>query len=156
MDYKEILIHSCEQIGTTKITARKKPTQAITEYHRGCFIIYSILSDQEKKKQLIQLELLYPRNSFFSELLSRFGTAIQMEERRTTKSIDTSCSQLFYSFVVLLSDSNYVLSKYTTQVMEIAKSNLEWMLERDDPSSTYLLNVCNIILSVGKLLLYMI
>lgn len=73
-----------------------------------------------------------------------------MEERRTTKTIDTSGSQLFYSFVVLLSDNNYVLSKYTSQIMEIAKSNLEWMLERDDPSTAYLLNVCNILLSVRE------
>ena len=77
-----------------------------------------------------------------------------MEERRTTKTIDTSGSQLFYSFVVLLSDNNYVLSKYSSQIMEIAKSNLEWMLKRDDPSSTYLLNVCNILLSVGKYYYY--
>lgn len=149
MDYRDVLVHSCEQLGTSKVTARKKLALTIMEYDCPCFLSCSVFSDPEKKKQLIQLELLYPRNSFFSELLARFGPAIQMESIRTTKTIDTSCSQLFFSFTVLLSDNGYLLEKYANQVLEIAKGNLNWALENDDPSATYLLNVCNILLSVS-------
>lgn len=114
-----------------------------------CYAVYcSILNDQERKKQLIQLEILFPANSFLDDLLNRFAEVIKFEKERTTKKVDTSCSQLFFSFAVMLSENNYVLQKYADRILGIVLLNLQWAITSQDQSTHYLLNVCNILFSV--------
>lgn len=87
-------------------------------------------------------------NPFLDELLSRFDEVIKYEKERTTKKADTSCSQLFFSFTVMLSENSYVLQKYADRILTIALSNLQWAITTQGQSTHYLLNVCNILFSV--------
>ena len=98
--------------------------------------------------QLIQLELLFPENAFFDDLLDRFSEAIKYERERTTKTVDTSCSQILFYLTVLLAENTDVLSRYANRILDIVVSNVSWALEAQNQSTRSLLDIANILLSV--------
>lgn len=94
------------------------------------------------------MELLFPENAFFGDLLDRFSEAIKFERERATKTVDTSCSQILFYLTVLLAENTDVLSRYADRILDIVVSNVSWALEVQNQSTRSLLDIANILLSV--------
>ena len=94
------------------------------------------------------MELLFPENAFFGDLLDRFSEAIKFERERATKTVDTSCSQILFYLSVLLAENTDVLSRYADRILDIVVSNVSWALEVQNQSTRSLLDIANILLSV--------
>lgn len=94
------------------------------------------------------MELLFPENSFFDDLLDRFSEAIKYERERTTKTVDTSCSQILFYLTVLLAENTDVFVRYACKILDIVVSNISWTMEVQNQSTRSLFDIANILLSV--------
>lgn len=112
-----------------------------------CFIC-SVLNDHERKKLIIQLELLYPEKSYILEILERFRGIIKNEQDRVSKASDFSCVQLLFSFTVFLSDNTYIMKKYCNYIIEIAYEHITWALQNSSSSLSSSLDICSAVFSV--------
>lgn len=114
-------------------------------------ILCSILNDDEHKHQILQIELVYPEHSFIGLILQRFKRILLLETEREARPDalhHLSPLQLFFSFVVLLSQSESVFKKYCFVITEIVYTYIKWSLDTNLDSTSYILHVCNLIFSV--------
>ena len=111
-------------------------------------LIYSILTEDERKKQILQIELLYTENSYILDILQRFKKVILLDQSYKSKSDCLSSAQLFFSFVVLLSQNETVFKKYSCYIIEIVNMQLRWTLFENPSLSSYMIDICTLLFNV--------
>ena len=148
MEYREEFIHNCDSLCDSRVTVRTKAAAAMMRYESIFFLFHSILNDHDKKRQILQLELLYPERSFISEVLRHFQEAMASERERDRKKGESTCLQLLFSFTVLLSEINSILEKYCSTIASIVNEHLNWAIVYDMSSIGFVLNICHILFSV--------
>ena len=149
MDYREEFLHNCDSLYDTHTTVRAKATASLMRWIAVLRFYPRILNDHDKKRQIIQLELLYPTQSFISEALQRFRNAMMCEREREKKKTDSPCAQLLFSFTVLLSETTAILEKYCSTIAELVNEHMNWAIVFDMPSASYALNICHTLFSVS-------
>ena len=108
----------------------------------------SILNDNERKKQILQVEILYPELSYIGFVLQKFKTVVLLDLERESKRDCISSSQLFFSFVVIISHNESVFQKYCPLIIEIVDDHLKLSFEMQSDSSSYMIHICNLVFSV--------
>ena len=83
-------------------------------------------------------------------MISRFRTGLDIERDRPIKGNDCSIVQLLFTFIVMLSENNYILEKYSASLLEIVVEHLEWAIANKSSSCIFIINICNILLSVRE------
>lgn len=148
MEYREEFIHNCDSLCDSRVTVRTKAAAAMMRFESAFSLFHSILNDHDKKRQILQLELLYPERSFISEVLRHFQAAMACERERERKKGESTCLQLLFSFTVLLSETNSILEKYCSTIASIVNEHLNWAIVYDTSSIGFVLNICHILFSV--------